>query len=63
MEYVQEGEKVNMLVEMTPLIETVTGRIISWKVTRAFMVNVPKKKKEEKQQEKLEVVRSGDVGL
>jgi len=62
MEYVKEGEKVNMLVEMTPLIETATGCIISWKIIRCFRLNPPKKE-EKKEQVKLEVKKVGDVGL
>jgi len=58
MEYVKEGEKVNMLIEQVPLIETATGRIISWRIIRCFMVNTPKKK-EIKEEEKLETRKSG----
>ena len=61
--YVKEGEKVNMLVEMVPLIETLTGNIISWRVIKCFRLNIPKQKKEEDKQEKLEVKKSGDMEL
>ena len=57
MEYVKEGEKVNMLVEMIPLIETSTGIIISWKIGKCFRLNPPKKQeqKEEYQSQKTKI--------
>ena len=48
-----------MLVEMTPLIEVSTGYILSWKVGRCFRLNPPKPKREEINQERLEVKRKG----
>lgn len=63
MQYVKEGEKVNMLVEMIPLIEISTGYILSWKIGKCFRLNPPKQKKEETKQEKLEVKKSGDLEL
>ena len=50
MEYVKEGEKVNMLVEIIPLIETATGRIISWKIGKCFRLNPPKKQEQKEEQ-------------
>ena len=44
MSYVKQGEKVNMIIEMIPIIEIQTGKVIDWQISRCFRVNVPKQK-------------------
>ena len=45
MDYVKEGDKLEYITEMVPLIEISTGSIVDWKVLRSFRINTPKKKK------------------